>query len=297
MITRRNFVGACALSVTAPALAIEPIKRSGKQNLKLSLAAYSLRNLLPFPRRGKKDAKMDMLDFVDYCAKLGLDGTELTGYFFPDPLTSDYINRIKRRTHVLGLDISGGAIGNNFAYGPGAELDKQLDYTKKWIDHYAAMGAPVIRVFAGHPKGKGADAAAAVKNIITNLHTACEYAGKRGVILAMENHDFTTDIDRYLEVIKAIDSPWFGANLDSGNIKTDGDPYKQLERIAPYAVNAQIKVMIPRGGKREAANLKRIVNILRDGGYSGYVVLEYEEKEDPFKAIPRYLDELRKAIG
>ena len=49
-------------------------------------------------------------------------------------------------------------------------------------------------------------------------------------------------------------------------------------------------------GEREPADLGRIIGILRDANYSGYITLEYEGKEDPYKAIPKYLSELRTEI-
>jgi len=304
-VLTRTAVGLAAASTlsltrlgTPAAHAMKPIVRSGKPVMKLSLAAYSMRKYLP-NTRGNANAKgeMDMLGFLDYCSSLGLGAAELTSYFFPRPLSGAYINRVKLRAHTLGIDISGGAIGNNFAAAPGSDtLKKQMAYTTMWIDHYAEMGVPVIRVFAGHPK-KGEDAEQAVENIITNLKVACDYAATRGVILAMENHDFTTDIPRFMKIVEAVDSPWFGVNLDSGNLRPTPDPYADLARIAPYAVNAQIKVDIPVDGKKQHADLGRIVGILRDANYSGYVVLEYEAKEEPRDAIPRYLDELRKHIG
>ena len=87
-------------------------------------------------------------------------------------------------------------------------------------------------------------------------------------------------------------NPWFGVNFDSGNFETD-DPFADLAKIAPYAVNAQLKVSISPGGKRQPADFERIVRILKDAGYRGFVALEYEESESPFKAIPRILDQLR----
>ncbi len=92
------------------------------------------------------------------------------------------------------------------------------------------------------------------------------------------------------------DSPWFGVNFDSGNFRTDA-PYADLARIAPYAVNAQIKTEISPGGRKEEADLERIVDILTDAGYRGYIVLEYEAAADPKTAIPRYIDELRELIS
>ena len=304
-MTRREILDATGaafgLSVLAgPSAAIQPIQRIGTPVMKLSLAAYSMRKFLPNTRNNPNaKGKMDMLGFVDYGAKLGLDAVELTSYFFPSPLSRDYINQIKHRAHVNGLDISGGAIGNNFSHHPdSAVLQEQMAYTKAWIDHYATMGAPVIRVFAGRPANEDdpAKVRAAIRNIIQNLRTACKYAAKKGVILAMENHDFTTDIDIFIEIMKAVDSPWFGANFDSGNVKNSPDPYRDLARIAPYSLNAQVKVEIPVNGVKEPANLRRIIDILRQANYSGYITLEYEAKEDPYKAIPRYLDELRRYL-
>ncbi|MBI1375709.1 MAG: TIM barrel protein [Phycisphaera sp.] len=305
-LSRRSFLSttagvaaasAAGLVTPLPAHAMKPLVRTGKAVRKLSLAAYSMRKYLP-NTKSKPDAtgEMDMLGFLDYCSDLGLGAAELTSYFFPNPLDAAYINKIKQHAHVQGIDLSGGAIGNNFAYAPDSDtLKQQMQYTHMWIDHYAAMGVPVIRVFAGHP-AKGEDENQAVENIIVNLRAACEYAATRGVILAMENHDFTTDIPRFMKIVEAVDSPWFGVNLDSGNLRETADPYADLARMAPYALNAQIKVEIPVNGKKQPTDFARVVNILKDAGYSGYVVLEYEANEEPRDAIPRYLDILAKLI-
>jgi hydroxypyruvate isomerase len=49
-------------------------------------------------------------------------------------------------------------------------------------------------------------------------------------------------------------------------------------------------------GKNEPADLPRVVKILRDAGYSGWVALEYESAEEPLVAIPKWLDQLRKLV-
>jgi len=100
-----------------------------------------------------------------------------------------------------------------------------------------------------------------------------------------------------LKIVQGVDdSPWFGVNFDSGNFAT-ADPYGDLEKIAPYAMNAQIKVEMSPNGKKEPADLERIVRILKDAKYRGYVVLEYEAEADPLKAIPEYLKQLRELIS
>jgi len=62
-------------------------------------------------------------------------------------------------------------------------------------------------------------------------------------------------------------------------------------------VNVQVKTEVtPRGKKRMAADLGRVVKILKDANYQGYVALEYEAAEDPMVAVPRTLDELSKLL-
>ena len=285
------------LAASPLGLAIGPINRKSKAPLRLSLAAYSMRKFLPDTRRDPKaKGKMDMLGFIDYGATLGIDGVELTGYFMPSPLTREAINALKLKAHMHGLDISGGAIGNNFTNPPSSQEGRdQQQHTRYWIDRYSELGAPVIRVFGGKPVS-GISEEQAVKNIIANMKIACDYAGEKGVMLGMENHDFLIDIDRMLPIVEAVDSPWFGVNFDSGNIAPTSNPYKELARIAPYSINAQIKVEIPVNGKKEHADLARIINILQNANYRGYIVLEYEGGEDPYKAIPGYLKKLRNLI-
>jgi sugar phosphate isomerase/epimerase len=96
--------------------------------------------------------------------------------------------------------------------------------------------------------------------------------------------------------VQAVRSPWFGINFDSGNFHSD-DPYADMERIAPFAINAQVKTEIqPAGQPSHPADLSRIVGILKDADYSGYVVLEYEAEEDPYEAIPRHVETLRALV-
>lgn len=298
-ISRREFVAGLttlATAVSANSLyAADPPKRNGQSHMKLSLAAYSFNRLLSRPERGQK-GEMTLDEFVDFCAKLNLDGTELTSYYFPENVTSEYLLHLKEKTFRLGLDISGTAIGNDFCVAPGDQRDAQLALCRTWIDYAAILGAPVIRIFAGRiPKGDSEEAA--LDRCVAGINECLDHAATRGVLLALENHGgITATPDQLLAIVKRVKpSPWFGVNFDSGNFRTD-DPYRDLERIAPYAVNAQIKVAVSRGGKKEPADLKRMVDILKAAKYRGYIVLEYEERE-PWKEIPDYINQLRRLIA
>src|SRR5690606_10217962 len=98
-----------------------------------------------------------------------------------------------------------------------------------------------IRIFAGRI-AKGSSEAEALDLCVAGIEESLKYAAQKGVILALENHGgITSTPDQLLAIVKRVSpSPWFGVNFDSGNFRTD-DPYGDLARIAPYAVNAQIK--------------------------------------------------------
>jgi sugar phosphate isomerase/epimerase len=132
---------------------------------------------------------------------------------------------------------------------------------------------------------------------VAGIDECLEYAATKGVFLALENHGgITATPAQLIAIIKRIKpSEWFGVNYDSGNFRTD-DPYADLEQIAPYAINAQIKVTVTAKGQKQPADLKRMVDILKQANYRGYVVLEYEERE-PLKEIPEYIHKLRELIG
>ena len=298
LINRRNFIiQGTALGLAVQISALEPIKRINPRIKGTSLAAYSLRSQLNWMKGKKTSGKMDMFGYLDFCAKHQFDAVEPTAYFFPADVNTAYMNNFKRRAHILGLDISGGAIGNNFSYTPGSDKAKeQFEYTKKWIDLYADLGAPVIRIFAGKRVDKNISLEKMLENQKTNLLEALAYADKRGVILGLENHDSMTNIDQLLSFVKTIDSPSLGITFDSANIAKTADPYAELVKLAPYTVNAQVKVKIPVDGKHEDADLGRIVKILKDAKYAGYIVLEYEEKEDPLSEIPKYNNQLKSLI-
>lgn len=302
-LSRRNFLGRSALlaaaGATTPVLAAtNPFERVGDARLRLALAAYSFRNYFR-TMRGKENTKVsadeqiEMKDFIRFCAEHDCGGAELTSYFFDPEVEDAYLAECRHLAHVTGVEIAGTAVGNNFSYPKGAsERDEQMSYVKKWIDRAMVLGAPHIRVFAGkHPEGVSEEEAE--KNASEALEEAGEYAGERGIFLGIENHDSIGTADRLLRIVKNVKSPWVGVNLDTGNFRVD-DPYPEIEASAPYAVNVQVKVALKHGGEKQEADLERIGKILQDTGYQGYVVLEYEENDDPWEAIPPVLDRMRK---
>jgi sugar phosphate isomerase/epimerase len=306
-LDRRTFLsrslaaaGGAALLPFSQSWARDPIRRLGKPHLLLSLAAYSFRQYFKSGRSKSDpavaaDKQIDMLQFIDYCADQGCQGTELTSYYFPENVSQEYLIQVKAHAFLRGIEISGTAVGNNFAIKDEAKRNKQVADVKKWIDRAAIMGAPHIRVFAGSAEGVSKEEAK--RFCISSLEEVCSYAGTKGIFLGLENHGgIVAEPDDLLEIVRAVNSPWFGINLDTGNFRTD-DPYADLVRIAPYAVNVQIKAEIqPRGKPQEPADFRKLIGILREANYQGYVALEYESTADPYEAVPGLLTRIKNSF-
>jgi sugar phosphate isomerase/epimerase len=302
MIHRRRFLQgatafAAALTLPSRVQSVEPFGRKGEGRLLLSLAAYSFRDFMKdanHPQNNTGDAArdMDMFSFVDYCAEHGCVGAELTSYYFPPDINTDYLLKLRRHCFLRGVEVSGTSVGNTFTHPPGRQREEQIQYVKKWIDYAAAMGAPHIRVFAGGSDKQSKEEA--VKNCISSLQECADYAGKHGIFLGIENHGgIVAEPSALLEIIHAVQSKWVGINLDSANFHTD-DPYADFARCAEFAVNVQIKTEVhPRNQATQPADFKRYTKILREAHYQGYVALEYEAAEDPRTAVPRALSELK----
>jgi sugar phosphate isomerase/epimerase len=158
------------------------------------------------------------------------------------------------------------------------------------------LGGKTLRIFAGTVEKTDTEEKAR-ERVVAAIQEACDHAATFGVYLALENHGgITSTPEQILALVKAVKHDWFGVNLDTGNFHTE-DPYADLARIAPYAVNVQVKTEIQAAGKKkEEADLKKLIGMLRDAGYRGYVALEYEAAEDPKTAVPRHAAE-RKLMG
>jgi len=291
-LSRRQFLAAsAALASSGVAGAIDPIKRpSDKPDLKLSLAAYSMRQFLDL-----KKPTMTLFEFIDFAAELPLDAVELTSYYWAET-TDAYAEKLKEYAAKKKLAISGVPVGNNFCVKDEKKYQAQIQLVKDWTVRAAKVGATTVRIFAGNLE-KGDTLAEAQQRVVAAMNECCEVAGKHGIYLALENHGGITDTPEHLlDLVKPVKSKWLGVNIDTGNFHT-ANPYADIAKIAPYGVVSQVKTEVFPNKKKEEADLAKVVKILKDANFHGYVALEYEAKEDPKVAVPKYIKELRKLIG
>jgi sugar phosphate isomerase/epimerase len=242
---------------------------------------------------------MSLEEVFDFCAKLGFDAVDPTGYYFrgyPAPPSDEYLYRIKRRALLLGLDLSGTGVRNDFVSADRERVRSDVALVKTWVEVAARLGAPVLRVFAGRELPVGANLNETNGHLVEALRECADHASKFGVMLALQNHnEFIKTAGHLLQVLAAVDSPWLGVHLDIGSFR-QGDPYREIEAAAPHAVNWQIKEEVYPDGKPEKTDYRKIVRIAKEAGYRGYLPLETLGAGDPRQKIPRMLVEFRDAL-
>lgn len=320
-LTRRELLkrAACAslavsgLAITNNSSAFAPIKRIGGAHLKPALNAYSFLDQLNTNANDTKQG-IDLFGVCDFAAKLDLEAVDLTGYFFPGypkAPTDGYLNRIKRHAHALGLAISGTGVSNDFVTADKALRAAGVQLTKDWIEVAARLGAPVVRVFAGpRPPFKDTQwqtASGQTKRepveawMADALRECAEHGKKFGVFVAVQNHgDFLNSGAEHLSLLQRVDHEWCGALVDTGKYLT-ADPYADIALMVPHAVNWQIKETLGSSTNSPRTDFKKLVKIIRDGGYRGYVPIETlsmrRKDYDPFVEVAKVLAALREAMA
>jgi sugar phosphate isomerase/epimerase len=310
-------IGAGLLAPSANA-AVEPVKRVGGPSVKFSCNAYSFAHMLGGIAKGK--GGFSLFDLADFCAKVNFDAFDATGYYFPN-YTKDglgvpddkYIFELKRHAFELGVEISGTGVGNNFTVADKAARARDVERIKKWIEVAAKLGAPVMRVFADtqmraatwQSVSNGATREQVEEWIANDIRECAKYAANFGVLIGVQNHgDFLKTAADQISLIKRVDSPWCGAIVDTGYYRAP-DPYAEMAKAAPYAVNWQVK-QSPNGvenEKTQPTDIRRLLKIVLDSGYRGYLPIETLSPRgggstyDPMKVVPAFLQELRAELA
>ncbi|MGD0775305.1 MAG: sugar phosphate isomerase/epimerase [Candidatus Solibacter sp.] len=296
-MNRRAFFQQGVRLAAASALAVHPgatraqgkVARTGGVKLKLGLNAYSF-------DRPLRAGEMTLEDLVVYCAQNGFDALDATGYYFPGyPKVpgDDAVRSLKKKAYLNGVTISSTGVRNDFSL-PDAALRKQeVQLVKDWIVVASKLGAPVIRVFSGArvPEGHTFDS---VLSWMTADFKECAALGRQyGIILGLQNHnDFLKTADQTIQLVKAVDSEWFGVILDIGSLRS-ADPYEEIEKLVPYAVSWQLKENVGYGTKEVPTDLRKVKAVIDKVGYRGYLPIETLGAGDPREKVAKFLAQVR----
>jgi len=267
--------------------------KNSSHKFKLSLNLYSFNTLL-------REGKVDLFDMLDFCAEYNFDAIDPTGYYFPGypEVPSDtFINSFKRKAFLLGLDISGTGIRNDFAQPDAKKRQADLELAKKWIVVAAKLGSPNLRIFSGKAETEGFARTQVMEWMVEHIKTCCKIGEEYGVVIALQNHnDFLKTADEVNELFDKVNSEWLGLNHDIGSYRQH-DPYEEIEKNIQHAVTWQIKENIWIDGKERPTDFTKLLKLIKQAGYRGYLPLETLGEGDPYQKVPKLLKEVRESLA
>ncbi len=223
--------------------------------------------------------------------KMGLDSVEInldegqTNHLSPAD-SDDELKQAAQQAADAGVRIVAIAGSNDFTVADATARQKQVDRVKRQIDVCAALGAEVLRIFAGWASEKqvGDETFANVRQCLEDVAL---YAETNGVVVAVENHGGITNTGaqcaRLLEGLPAA----VGLNYDPANFRhCDEDPLAALMVTADRVVYSHWKDVRLEKDEWEYCAMgsgvitwEPIVAKLA-ASYAGYWAIEYEEPTD-----------------
>ncbi len=258
----------------------------------LSLNAYSFNDVL-------LDGSMSLEQLFLFAAETGFAAVDLTAYYIPGyPLSpsDELLYEIKRKAFRKGISFSGTGVRNDFTLKDPEKLAEEIEHVKQWIIAASKLGAPNLRVFDGKAKVGGVAADPIRKQVVDAFRECALFGSRYGVNVAFQNHlDFLVKTEDIIDILKRVDSEWFGLMLDTGSV-AGSDPYHEIEKLIPYAVSWHVKENVRMGEDSVPADFPKLMSIIHKGAYQGFLPLETLGEGDPkekvqalFQKVSKYL--------
>lgn len=298
---RREFIkqtgmGALALGLSSSAFAQTFFKDVADKKLffEISLAEFSFASDL-------YSGKLDNLDFPAKAKnEFGINVVEYVSGFFNGKVSdATYLKELKKRTDDLGVK-------NNLIMidqeGDLADLDaakrqQAVENHYKWVDAAVFLGCKSIRVNLGSLTDPG-DAKAVADSAVIGYSKLVEHGAKNKINVIVENHFGHSANGAWLAgVMKQVHHAGAGTLPDFGNfceertkpetmdlagyMKTkcikEYDKYKGVTELMPYAKGVSAKThKFDANGNETEIDYARLMKIVKDAGFKGYVGIEYE---------------------
>ncbi len=260
---------------------------------KLSLAQWSL-------HRAIIDGSMNPIDFAQKANEMGFEGLEYVSGLYKGYLEKstdkkhafqNMLDSLKLKSEKYGLKnllimIDG---EGDLAATDESVRNQAIENHKKWVDAGAFLGCHSIRV---NLFGNGNNAEAWSKYSVISLKKLCQYGKEKNINIIVENHGgFSSNATLLTKVIADVGMDNCGVLPDFGNFclkREGGDPwkgkcieeydrYKGVEQMMPYAKGVSGKSYdFDENGNETTIDFKRMLKIVKDSGYTGFIDVEYE---------------------
>ena len=261
-------------------------------DFEISLAQWSL-------HRSLYSGELDHLDFAKISKEnFGIDAIEyVNSFFFEKAEDKSYLKEMKNRADDYGVKSLLIMCDNEGSLGDpdNQKRQKAVENHYKWHEAAKYLGCHSIRVNAylteslhGLEVGdytKTGSYENQVSLAADGLRKLTEFGANLGINTIVENHGGLSSDGAWLaSVMKAVDHPMCGTLPDFGNFRIEGDRwydrYKGVKELMPFAKAVSAKSHdFDSNGNETQTDFFRMMDIVLDAGYSGYVGIEYEGSE------------------
>lgn len=276
--------------------------------MKIGVSNYSF---MQYIRAGK----LDNLSVIAKAAEMGFEAMEYIG--LPGEDTAERLTlaeKIKAEAARCGLDISSYVVGGNLVQDTEAARQAEVERLKGELDLAKALGAAVFRFDVLYKLPQGRSFGSVLAEVAPAIRQIAEYGQTLGIKVTIENHGLAfQDYDRIERTVEAVDHENFGLLVDIGNfLCADQNNIQCVSRLAHLACHVHLKdfervdfyseeskenTFSTRGcnylrgtavgyGEAKAA---QCMKILKNAGFDGYVVIEFEGPKDCVEEIGKGL--------
>lgn len=280
MSDRRAFLRTTAAVLGAAALPVE--LRAASPRFRISLAQWSLHRTL-------RAGQLEHLDFPRYArARFGLDAVELVNTFFKDRAADHaYLSEYRRRADGEGVRTLLIMCDGEGRLGDPDEAQRAIAVRnhRRWVEAAAFLGCHAIRVNAAS-SGTFEEQQRLAADGLRHL---TEYGATHGVSVIVENHGGLSSNGTWLAgVMRRVDHPGCGTLPDFGNFCVrygDAgapcaewyDRYRGVAELMPWAKAVSAKSHdFDAAGNETGTDYARMMGIVLDSGYQGWIGIEYE---------------------
>lgn len=327
-MTRREFLRSSAAAALAP---LAPVTlREGHQppRFKIGLNQWSLftgyvgdtsaadwweifaKLLATDPAKVLK-GPLDPMDFPRLTRETyGLDAIELeASLYYSHVKDPAYFKAFRRRCDDHGVKclFVSNAYGGNLAALDGRKPADIATGYHPWIEIAALLGAHSVLVNVNARRG---DKAAVKAAAVEGLSALTAFARRANICVITENHGwYSSDIPWLVEIVNTVNSPYCRLNVDLGNfcrswhesrcVEQSYDPYAGVSLMMPYARAVSAKTMLfDAAGNDTRTDYVRMLRIIRESGYDGYLGVEYSGDQFPAdKGIRMTIDLINRAAA
>jgi sugar phosphate isomerase/epimerase len=254
--------------------------------------------------------RIDIWEFLDHAASLGVQGVSLESCYLPAQLDIDRMRATLAQHRLEPV----WAWGHPRGLGSGAAPEALADM-RHHIALAHASGAKVMRICAGGRATRPADWSAHRAALLPLLREATAFGEGGGVVLAIENH-LDLLAEELVDLIETVNSPFLRVCFDTANnLRMGEDPLAVARLLAPYARATHVKNIVRRTAPPNTMaqwpstaldagdiDIAAVLGILHAAGYDGVLALEIDyldpaQGEDAGPAIAHSLGFLRQTVA